>query len=372
MFMLRKYLCRHFPCFHGQSKQHLVFIASVCALLMIEVTHWRNSGNNHRTLIIREIIRNMSELNSDNKTDENNLPMDSSWRIKSTLCKRYPPKALLIGVPKSGTAALRMFLRSHPEIDNAFKSASSKHGVDYFTENYEKGLVWYIKQMPCSEPNRMIIDHTPQYFRAASIPERVYQFNSTIKLILIVREPISRSVSQILQMNATRPNMDKTVDIDSFLTDETGKNIDFTNGVVLKSNYYIQIKKWLDVFRFDQFYIVDGNELFRSPLRQLRELETFLGVTPYYNTENVFLGATRGCYCVKAYNKRKGLQCVSKGKGRVHPRLKDTTFNLLKKYFEPYNEQFFKSIGKRFNWTVAKWFSKHLIHRDIHELVITG
>ena len=269
----------------------------------------------------------------------------------SDTCKRYPPKAIVFGVSKCGTGALRMFLSAHPEIDNAPVKDTPEHAVNYFDLHYEEGLKWYIKQMPCSEPDRMIIDHTPQYFRKDYVPKRVYKFNSNVKLVLIVREPISRTVSQYLQMKALRPQSVETIDIDSFLMDKTGTRINVKSNAIVTSTYFIELQKWLDFFRLEQMYILDGTEMLKNPLRQLQELENFLGVKPYFNSEIIYFNATRGLHCVRMYNKEGGLQCGSPGKGREHPKLKDSTFNLLKEYFEPYNKKLFDTIGKRFNWT---------------------
>lgn len=273
-------------------------------------------------------------------------------------CERYPPKAIVFGVTKSGTGALRMFLNAHPDIDNAPVKTKSgvweKQAVNFFDLHYEDGVNWYIKQMPCSEPNRMVIDHTPQYFRKDYVPKRVYMFNSTMKLILIVREPISRTVSNYLQMSEGRSHFDKSLDIESYLLDKSGKQIDKESNAISTSSYVMHIRKWLKLFPLNQFYFIDGSELAKYPLRQLKELETFLGVRSYFNNDNVYLNETRGFYCVKLYYKEDGFQCGGSNKGRVHPQLTDKTYNLLKEHFDIMNERLFETIGKTFNWTTVK------------------
>ena len=276
------------------------------------------------------------------------------------LCDKYPPKAIVFGVSKCGSGPLRMFLNAHPDIYNApvrvFEGGSEK-SVNYFDVHYKKGLSWYLSQMPCSGPDSVVIDHTIQYFKKSFVPKRAYMFNRNVKLILLVREPISRTVSQYLQSTeAHSPRGERYGDFDEFVLDESGETIDPLKFGVSASSYIIHLRNWLEVFPLDQFLIIDLLELAKQPLKPLQKLEQFLGVSSYFDEDNVYFNKTRGFYCVKVYNKGvvKAVKCPQSTKGREHPQISDRTFNLLKDYFDPLNEQFFKTIGKEFNWTTIK------------------
>ena len=272
-------------------------------------------------------------------------------KIIEKACERYPPKAIVIGVTKCGTGALTMFLNAHPDIDNAPTKNAGK-AVNFFDLHYKAGVNWYIRQMPCSKPDHVIVDHNPQYFRHENVPRLIQKFNSTIKLILLVREPISRTVSQYLQSSggrrATAP------DVETFLLDKSGKKIDTDNFAVSASSYYIHVQKWLEFFPMDQFLLIDTIELAKDPLNPLKQLEAFLGVRSYFNEDNVYYNATRGFHCVKFSYSDRGYTCAGSSKGRVHPQLTDRTYNLLKEHFDPLNEKLFKTIGKEFDWTTVK------------------
>lgn len=54
--------------------------------------------------------------------------------------------------------------------------------------------------MPYSLENQITVEKTPNYFVDWEVPERIYNFNSSIKLILIVRNPIDRAVSDYVQL----------------------------------------------------------------------------------------------------------------------------------------------------------------------------
>ena len=102
------------------------------------------------------------------------------------------PQGIIIGQQKAGTKALLVFLMIHPDI---VTPSSEVHFFDN-KRSYARGLEYYRQQMPMSEPHQITIEKTPRYFRAPYVPERIRQMNESIKLLLIVREPVSRMISE--------------------------------------------------------------------------------------------------------------------------------------------------------------------------------
>ena len=49
--------------------------------------------------------------------------------------------------------------------------------------------------MPLTKPGELTVEKTPNYFEKDVGPSRVHHFNSSIKLIMIVRDPTRRLVS---------------------------------------------------------------------------------------------------------------------------------------------------------------------------------
>lgn len=105
------------------------------------------------------------------------------------------PKAIIIGVRKGGTRALLEMLNLHPAV---VKASQEIHFFDN-DENYAKGIEWYRKKMPFSYPQQITIEKSPAYFITEEVPERIYKMNSSIKLLIIVREPTTRAFLIILR-----------------------------------------------------------------------------------------------------------------------------------------------------------------------------
>ena len=91
-------------------------------------------------------------------------------------------------------AGLITFLMMHPDIRRK-QSTSEPHFFNR-DEVYMKGVEEYLNYLPYSKPGQITIEKTPDYFVAPNVPERIHTFNSSIRLLLIVRDPTKRLVSE--------------------------------------------------------------------------------------------------------------------------------------------------------------------------------
>ncbi len=114
--------------------------------------------------------------------------------------ERRLPRLLIIGVRKGGTRALLEMLNLHPAI------AMVPAEVHFFdkVEHYERGLDWYREQMPLSRPEQLTVEKSPSYYVTPEVPERVWAMNPAVQLILIVRDPVTRLLSDFAQIEASR------------------------------------------------------------------------------------------------------------------------------------------------------------------------
>ena len=255
-------------------------------------------------------------------------------------CSKSLPQAIVVGVMKGGTDTLATFLSLHPNIAMQKKVGA----VQFFSKYYDKGLDWYKTQMPCSKPDQITMEKSPQYFTGKA-SERIYEMNSTIKLIIIVREPVSRMISHYDQIQAANPWKIKST-LENVILKPNGE-IDINSGIMALSLYAVHIKRWLEEFSLKQIYIVDGDNFREDPSVELNKIETFLGLPHFITKENFKFDEEKGFYCLKT---TQGVNCMPKGKGRKHKELHPDLIDKLKKFFKPHNEEFFKIIQKRFNW----------------------
>ena len=256
-------------------------------------------------------------------------------------CTKVLPHAIIFGVMKGGTEALATFLSIHPDIAMQLKVQA----VMFFNYNYMKGLDWYRNQMPCSSEGQVVMEKSPQYFTSKYVPERIHMMNSSIKLIAIVREPISRAISHFSHVQSVKPGLYPPT-FEETILDPLGQ-IDRGHETITKSLYSIQLRRWLEYFKLEQIHIVDGDSFKLQQVEELHKIEDFLGVRNYISEDNFIYNASKGFYCLNTTGHK---ECMAKGKGRSHPVLDQVFLERLRQFFKPYNEDFFNIIGKRFDW----------------------
>ena len=167
---------------------------------------------------------------------------NQSIELKFSKAQRRLPQCIIIGVRKGGTRALLEFLNLHPLIQKASDE------VHFFDDDikYNLGLNWYRNQMPYSFSEQVTIEKSPAYFVTESAPSRIHAMNSSIKLILIVRDPVIRLISDYAQLAENR--MKKSLKVVSFEDLVlAGKKINISYKPVQVSMYSVYYKRWIQV-----------------------------------------------------------------------------------------------------------------------------
>ena len=105
------------------------------------------------------------------------------------------PDAIIIGVKKSGTCALGVLMSLHPHVLSVRKEA---HFFDEI-ERYSLGLKEYIRMLPRrSWSGQLLIEKTPAYFFEPEVEKRIQAAMPDVKLLLVVREPVTRMISEYI------------------------------------------------------------------------------------------------------------------------------------------------------------------------------
>jgi hypothetical protein len=187
---------------------------------------------------------------------------------------------LVIGVQKAGTTALYHYFDKHPDIfvpetkelhyfDN---DAIFKDKVDYkkLHGNFKNAKGKQIKG-----------EVTPIYFYWNNCIDRIKEYNPSIKLIVILRNPISRAYSQwnmeVLRGNETRSFSD-------CINDEMNK---ISNGVykqhriksyVDRGNYSCQIENLFSKFNRKNLLFIKYEDFLNNQGTELNNIFSFLGI----------------------------------------------------------------------------------------------
>lgn len=310
--------------------------------------------------------------------------------------ERHLPHAIIIGTRKSGTRALARFL----EINSAIRSAHNEvHFFDRLS-NYKLGLEWYRNQMPLTNEHQLTIEKSPAYFVTSKVPERIKAMNASIKLILIMRDPVTRLISDFSQLLANRlksnlidyekddyeaTNMEDSLpEGASTFENKTGLimeeaqreledhvlradgGVDDRRRIVRTGMYALHLERWVSVFPREQFHFVDGERLIKEPHVELQKLELFLGFKePTIMKEHFVFSPKKGFYCLAngdlTRDKRQANAtgmidndrsikpiCLGKSKGRRHVSISMELSDKLKSFYAPYNEYLLSLTGLNF------------------------
>lgn len=267
--------------------------------------------------------------------------------------KRFPT-AIILGVKKAGTRALLDILRMHPNVIGA------SNEVYFFNGYHNKGLEWYRQQMPLSYPGQMTIEKSPTYFTSVQntqVVSRMFIFSRSLadrlKLIVVVRDPVRRCVSEYTDMLA-RSKKNEIPDVGDFekLILHANGTVNANSELVRIGLYNEHLKKWLEYFLESEIHFVSGEELAKNPLREIKPVEKLLELKPFFTDANFRYNKARGFPCfLPDPSVNNVLYCLPFNKGRKHVKIKRSTLELLRRFYQPYNEQFYKTVKRNFGWS---------------------
>ena len=114
------------------------------------------------------------------------------------------PRVICVGIFKAGTDALSAFLDIHPRIARCPREAL------YFQlstagQNYED----YLWKMPYSSSEQLTYEKSPMYATGGDhlIYRKIYEFDPSVKILFLVRDPIVRVMSGFLHTYANRKDV---------------------------------------------------------------------------------------------------------------------------------------------------------------------
>ncbi|XP_061167883.1 heparan sulfate glucosamine 3-O-sulfotransferase 6-like [Saccostrea echinata] len=257
--------------------------------------------------------------------------------------KRRLPQAIIIGVKKGGTRALLEFLRVHPDVQ---ATGPEPH---FFDKHYHKGLEWYRMLMPETMPNQLTIEKTPSYFVTKEVPSRIFKMSNSTKLLLVVRDPVTRAISDYTQILSKHGGKIKSFQSSAFLNNDTTKIN--TSWIVIRIGLYVKhLENWLSVFPSEQIHFVHGENLVTNPGEEMKKVQNFLGLKQFITEQHFLINKSRGFPCIKKKITNKRGHCLDETKGRKHPKLPADVISSLKRFYRPYNEKFYQVTNINFNW----------------------
>ncbi|XP_060585126.1 heparan sulfate glucosamine 3-O-sulfotransferase 2-like [Ruditapes philippinarum] len=284
----------------------------------------------------KEFEEKLSSQNNKNNNIEANITSHANNFTRKL------PNAIIIGVKKCGTRALLEYLRLNPNI----KAAGPE--PHFFDRYYHLGLNWYRQKMPKTHDGQLTIEKTPRYFITKEVPERIYNMSKSIKLILVVRNPVTRAISDFTQA-VSKGEYNSNVTFQSKAIRRNG-TVNMKWSAVNIGLYVNHLKRWLEYFSMENIHIVDGEKLITNPVQELNAVQDFLEVPREISDNAIYMNASRGFPCILKQNNTPPFKCFRGSKGRHHSYANSNTLTTLHQFYKPYNIKFYQMVDKHFAW----------------------
>ncbi|XP_072098430.1 heparan sulfate glucosamine 3-O-sulfotransferase 3B1-like [Mobula birostris] len=252
------------------------------------------------------------------------------------------PQAIIIGVKKGGTRALLEFLRVHPDIRAV---GAEPH---FFDRHYDKGMEWYKDLMPKTLDGQITMEKTPSYFVTKEAAARIYAMSKDAKLIVVVRDPVTRAISDYTQTLSKKPDIPSFESL-TFKNRTTGL-IDTSWSAIQIGIYAKHLENWLQYFPMRQILFVSGERLISDPAGELSRVQDFLGLKRIITDKHFYFNQTKGFPCLKKPEGSSKPHCLGKTKGRTHPNIDPEVVHRLRDFYRPFNMKFYQMTGQNFGW----------------------
>ena len=198
------------------------------------------------------------------------------------------PQFLGVGVQKGGTTTLHSLLRQHPEI-----FFPDKKEIHYFTLNYTKGEKWYKDHFSNQKTYQLSGEITPYYAFHPYSAERIARLLPDCKLIVLLRDPIDRALSQYFhswRLGFESLNLIDALEIESSRLSQSNNLLSADDGFdkfhqensyLARSKYDEQMVRILKYFKKDQVFVGKSEDMFKSPNLIIDQIINFLGIQPF-------------------------------------------------------------------------------------------
>ncbi|KAM9305947.1 heparan sulfate glucosamine 3-O-sulfotransferase 6 [Gastrophryne carolinensis] len=292
--------------------------------------------NEGSTLTLQDAHRTPNSANLSHKLSHASLSTHNTYGSKNF------PQAIIVGVKKGGTRALLEFLRVHPDVRAL---GAEPH---FFDRCYDKGLEWYRNLMPRTLEGQITMEKTPSYFVTLEAPKRIYNMSKDTKLIVVVRNPVTRAISDYTQTLSKTPSL-PTFQALAFKNRSTG-TIDTSWSAIRIGIYAKHLENWLQYFPLSQFLFVSGERLVSDPAGEMERVQDFLGLKRVITDKHFYFNKTKGFPCLKKPEGSNKPRCLGKSKGRPHPNIDKKLLQRLQDFYRPYNMKFYQMTGHDFGW----------------------
>tara|TARA_B100000886_G_scaffold340503_1_gene310582 strand:+ start:7774 stop:8622 length:849 start_codon:yes stop_codon:yes gene_type:complete len=198
----------------------------------------------------------------------------------------------IVGAAKAGTTSLHHYLNQHTDV-----SMSSVKEPNFFSSK-EVGSLFYnskcitdsndYHKLFSKEKRQIRGEASVSYLYYENVPNRIHDYNSEAKIIIMLREPIERALSHYL-MDCRLGFC--SVKLEDIIADSQSYPQHFQQYLEL-GNYYSQLKRYYDIFKKEQLLVIFYEDFKNDTKKVMKSVFNFLEIEQqeiYFSIKNPFL-----------------------------------------------------------------------------------
>lgn len=253
--------------------------------------------------------------------------------------KLQGPNFILVGFGKCGSTSLYNYIAQHPNILPALeKEVRFFNRIEQIFHNKAENINWYLSHFaPVPKTGEFITgDGSPGYIVNPGVEQKVFDYFPNVKLIVIVRHPVNRSISHyhhrvrtgfenrsIEEVFNSELSLLENLDSPELVCKEA---IASSNSYLKASLYICHLERWMNLFPKENFLILSNEDLNNNPNLVMEQTFEFLGLTNYQ---------------IDQYHRFK--------QGAYKPIAQEIHQRLLK-FFNPHNQRLEQFLQRSFDW----------------------
>lgn len=172
---------------------------------------------------------------------------------------------MCIGAQKAGTTSLHHLLKQHPQLELPYIKE-----LYYFSDDKQYQSLSNLHRHYSFKDGKIAVNVTPAYMCSKKAIQRIYNYHPNMKLIMILRQPTQRCISQylmryrnLMEHRSFKEVMDEELTLKAYEDKEC-------KSILYRSLYHLQIKHVLSIFPKEQVYFIKFEE-FSSQQNQVMQ-----------------------------------------------------------------------------------------------------
>lgn len=175
-----------------------------------------------------------------------------------------------IGAQKSATTWIYKMLDAH---SNTCMAHSKE--IHYFSRHFNKSADWYESKFShCNDGSLIRGEISTSYLSDKKAPKRIHEYNSDMKIIVSLRNPVDRAISHINHLHSKKK-----------ISHSTSLKIVLRKypEVIENGLYGKYLEKYLDIFPQEQVLIIKFKDIKNNPKTVIHRIYKFLNIDKLFS-----------------------------------------------------------------------------------------